>query len=266
MIVKKQFLDQIKEHFNLNIYEVKIWTALLSRGIATAGSLSEIGDVPRSRSYDVLESLEKKGFIVMKLGKPIKYIAVKPEEILQRMKKEITKETEERTKVIDGLKGTELFTELEMLHTQGIALVDPSLISSSVVGRRNVYSKMKYMIENAKESIVIGTTGEGLVRKLTTLKNSLKRASKKGVEIKVIAPVKKEHDVYIKKMKDVVTVRHSKDSIGRFLIADGKELIFMMSNDEQGLHQSYDTGVWVNSPYFTTAVETMFNMHWDSLE
>jgi len=40
--------------------------------------------VPRSRCYDVLESLEKKGFIISKIGKPLKYIAVPPEEVVER--------------------------------------------------------------------------------------------------------------------------------------------------------------------------------------
>ena len=91
MIVKDTFLNKLREDFNLNIYEVKIWTALLSRGISTAGELSDIGNVPRSRTYDVLETLEKKGFIIMKLGKPIKYIAIKPEEIIKRIKKNFFK-------------------------------------------------------------------------------------------------------------------------------------------------------------------------------
>ena len=84
MIVNEEFLKKLRSSFDLNIYEVKVWTALLSRGVAAAGELADISGVPRSRSYDVLENLEKKGFIVMKLGKPIKYIAVKPEEILKR--------------------------------------------------------------------------------------------------------------------------------------------------------------------------------------
>ncbi|MBS3095823.1 hypothetical protein J4480_00115, partial [Candidatus Woesearchaeota archaeon] len=42
---------QIK-NFGINGYEVKIWTALLSRGVSTAGELSDIANVPRSRSYD----------------------------------------------------------------------------------------------------------------------------------------------------------------------------------------------------------------------
>ena len=71
MIVKEEFLSRLRKIFDLNLYEVKVWTALLSRGISTAGELSSISDVPRSRTYDILESLEKKGFIVMKLGKPI---------------------------------------------------------------------------------------------------------------------------------------------------------------------------------------------------
>ena len=72
MIVQKEFLQRLKRDFSLNIYEVKIWTALLSRGIATAGELADISGVPRSRCYDVLETLEKKNFIIMKIGKPIK--------------------------------------------------------------------------------------------------------------------------------------------------------------------------------------------------
>jgi len=77
MIVKDEFLSRLRKIFGLNLYEVKVWTALLSRGTSTAGELSNISDVPRSRTYDILESLEKKGFIIMKLGKPIKFVALK---------------------------------------------------------------------------------------------------------------------------------------------------------------------------------------------
>ena len=61
MIVKEEVLSKLRRYFDLNLYEVRIWTALLSRGVSTAGELSDIGHVPRSRAYDVLESLEKKG-------------------------------------------------------------------------------------------------------------------------------------------------------------------------------------------------------------
>jgi len=37
MIVKDEFLAKLRRYFNLNLYEVKIWAALLSRGVSTAG-------------------------------------------------------------------------------------------------------------------------------------------------------------------------------------------------------------------------------------
>src|SRR5574342_874378 len=104
MIVQKDFLNKLKD-FGLNSYEAKLWTALLSRGIATAGELSDIANVPRSRSYDVLESLEKKGFAITKLGKPIKYVAVPPEEVLERVKKNVTEEAKQMSQRLEELKG-----------------------------------------------------------------------------------------------------------------------------------------------------------------
>src|SRR3989339_870219 len=135
MIVKEEFLSKLRRYFSLNLYEVKIWTALLSRGVSTAGELSDIANVPRSRSYDVLESLEKKGFIIMKIAKPIKYMAVPPSEVLERVKKRIKESADEQEKGIEELKGSKILTELNLLHTTGIETTDPHDITGSIKGR-----------------------------------------------------------------------------------------------------------------------------------
>jgi len=120
MIVKEEFLKRLRADFDLNIYEVKIWTALLCRGLATAGELSDISQIPRSRSYDVLDSLEKKGFVMMKLGKPIRYIAIEPNEIIRRVKDKIKEKSESRMVSLEKIKKEEIFDELELLYKQGI--------------------------------------------------------------------------------------------------------------------------------------------------
>ena len=121
MIVKDEFLSRLRKIFDLNLYEVKVWTALLSRGTSTAGELSNISDVPRSRTYDILESLEKKGFIVMKLGKPIKFVALKPEEVVERVKKNLMKGAQEKTQRLERLRPDKLMLrkaqEAESLNT-----------------------------------------------------------------------------------------------------------------------------------------------------
>ena len=75
VMVDADLVASIRDYFDLNSYEAKVWLALLGRGIASAGELAEITSVPRSRTYDILESLERKGLAMMRLGKPIKYIA-----------------------------------------------------------------------------------------------------------------------------------------------------------------------------------------------
>src|SRR5512146_1860333 len=116
MIMKQELVKQIREYFNLNIYETKVWVALLSKGIASAGEVAELSGVPRSRTYDVLESLEKRGFAIVKIGKPVKYIAVKPTEVIEKMKSHTLHEAQEKVKSLANLKNTSEYVELEQLH------------------------------------------------------------------------------------------------------------------------------------------------------
>src|SRR3989338_5493561 len=88
MVVSTEALDALKG-IGLNLYERKIFVALLAKGIATAGEVSSIAKVPRSRSYDILESLAEKGFVILQPSKPIKYVALEPKDALDRSKQNL---------------------------------------------------------------------------------------------------------------------------------------------------------------------------------
>ena len=264
MIVKEEFLSKLRRYFSLNLYEVKIWTALLSRGVSTAGELSDIANVPRSRSYDVLESLEKKGFAIMKLGKPIKYIAVPPNEVVERVKKNLKVEAEERVKRLEKLKGTEVLTELATLHTQGIELIEPSDLSGSLRGRHNLYNHLETTIKNAQESVTLSTTSQGFLRKVEGLIPTFEKLKKKGVKIRIAAPITKECSQAVKDVSQFAEVRNT-DIKSRFCIVDGKELVFMVLDDKD-VHPTYDVGIWVNTPFFATALEELFESSWQNMK
>ncbi|MAG52335.1 MAG: hypothetical protein CMH62_00055 [Nanoarchaeota archaeon] len=265
MIVKETFLQKLRTAFNLNIYEVKIWTALLSRGISTAGELSDISEVPRSRSYDVLETLEKKGFVIMKLGKPIKYIAVKPEDIIKRIKKDVQTKLDKKIKQLEDVKGTSFFDELETLHKKGVKIVEPSDFTGSLKNRENIYHKISTMLENAKESITLVTSAEGLVRKHGLLKKSLKKLKTKGVKIRIVAPITKDNLKVAKELDQLGEIKNTQRINARFVIVDNKEIVFMVLGDDE-VHSNYDVGIWMNTPYFSTALSDMFNIVWNNLE
>ena len=172
MIVKEEFLSRLRKIFDLNLYEVKVWTALLSRGTSTAGELSSISDVPRSRTYDILESLEKKGFIVMKLGKPIKFIALKPEEVIERVKKNLVVNAREKSKRLEKLKSDEVLEELTGIFSEGIRYVEPTDLSGSLKGRQNVYNHLDMLVREAEKTITsFDTASDDLV---TLFRNKMK--------------------------------------------------------------------------------------------
>jgi len=264
VIVKEEFLSKLRRYFSLNLYEVKIWAALLSRGVSTAGELSDIANVPRSRSYDVLESLEKKGFVIMKLGKPIKYIAVPPSEVLERVKKNMKIEADERVKRLEDLKNTEILGELNTLHTQGVELVEPADLSGSLRGRHNLYNHLELTIRNAEETVTLMTTSQGLMRKVEGLKPTLEQVKKRGVKIRIAAPLTKETRNAVKEIQDIADVRHT-NSKARFCIVDGKEIIFMVLDDSE-VHPTYDVGIWVNTPFFAKALEELFDLAWKNMK
>ncbi len=264
MIVKEEFLNKLRGLFSLNLYEVKIWTALLSRGISTAGELSEIGNVPRSRAYDILESLEKKGFVVMKLGKPIKYLAVEPNEVVERAKKLAREDAEDSVKKLEEMKGTDVLKELDTLHKQGIEFIEPTDLSGAIRGRHNVYSHMETMLKGAKKSVVLVTTGKGLVRKSEALGSTLEKLRKKNVKIRIAADLNKASLNTAKDLSKIAEVRHVNKLGARFCVVDGENLMFLVMNDDN-VHPSYDIGVWVNTPFFANALENMFELAWKDM-
>ncbi len=265
MIVKEEFLGRLRKIFDLNLYEVKVWTALLSRGTSTAGELSNISDVPRSRTYDILESLEKKGFIIMKLGKPIKFVALKPEEVIERVKKNLVRETQDKTKRLETMKGDEVLEELNSIFTQGIKFIEPTDLSGSLKGRQNVYNQLDMMVRNAEKSITIVTTREGLNRKMEALMPSFEKAKKRGVKIRIAAPIDSNNAQVARELKKVAEVKNMEKMRARFMIIDSNQVMFMLLDDEK-FHPNYDTGVWINTEFFAQALEQLFELAWKDMK
>jgi sugar-specific transcriptional regulator TrmB len=263
MIVQKEFLNKLKD-FGLNSYEGKLWTALLSRGIATAGELSDIANVPRSRSYDVLESLEKKGFIIMKLGKPIKYIAVPPNDVIERVKRKLVEDAESQTRMIEELRKTHVLDELNQLHSEGITTVEPTEVSGVVKGRNNLFHHLESMMKSAEQRITILTTEKGFARKVDQLKTVLKKTADRGVKIRIAAPVGK-NTKSLEIVAPYTEIRNSGAILGRWCIIDGKEIMFMLLNDDN-IHSSYDLGVWIKTPFFANAMEKTFDKAWEDMK
>ena len=72
----------------LTEYEAKAYLALLSTHLSTATQVSEKSGVPRTRIYQVLESLQQEGWIRVYSGVPLLFRAVEPVRIFEKVKED----------------------------------------------------------------------------------------------------------------------------------------------------------------------------------
>lgn len=258
MIVKPELVKKIKSSFDLNIYETKVWLALLSRGMSSAGEIAELSGVPRSRTYDVLESLEKGGFAIEKLGKPVKYLAVKPSVVIEKLKNNTMKYAEEKVEVLTSLKDTKEYEELLNLHDTGVEPMKNHELSTSIKGRSNLYSQLRDTMESAENSVYLATSSYELMSKQKMFSEVFDKLKKRGVDLKVIVS---DDDAEAKKLsKRFGAVIKSKKINARFMISDKKELIFTLK--PTNVHEDYDYGFWINSEYFTNSLAYLFELAW----
>jgi HTH-type transcriptional regulator, sugar sensing transcriptional regulator len=253
MIVKAELVKKIKDYFDLNIYETKVWLALISKGIASAGEVATISGVPRSRTYDVLETLEKRGFAIEKLGKPVKYLGVKPERVLEKMKNNAKRQAEEKLKGLSKIKETAEFTELEEIYREGIDPIKREDISAALRGRMNISNHLREILQEAEKEVIISTDAEELNLRIKLFKQIFDLLKKNGVKMKIALFGDKE---IIQKVSDTLGIKIKNSPIdSKFFIVDRQQILFYLSKENTG----DDTAIWLNSEFFANAFASMFD-------
>ena len=177
MVINSKVSDALKT-IGLNKYERNLWIALLARGSARAGELADISKVPRSRTYDVLESLADKGFAIVQPGKPIRYVAVQPREAMERAKKRIQSNAEEMCEKINRLVKSEAIKDLEKIHKESFTTISAEELSGSVRGRYAMLQQAETMLKKAKKYAKFITTERGFTDLYENHSSLIQRLSK----------------------------------------------------------------------------------------
>lgn len=266
MLASQKTLDALKG-IGLNLYERKLWVALLARGTSTAGELSTIANVPRSRSYDILQSLAEKGFVVVQTAKPLKYVTIAPGEALDRAKKKISEDTQTTLTRIDEMKDSPIMKELNEISAQGLKMVSPEDMGGSLKGKYSVSQQLTSMFKDANKKISILTTGEGLNDLFSTHFEDLRKANEKGVKIQIAAAVTEKGSEAVKAFSGIAEIRNLDQKevpvAGRFAVVDGKELVFSLTDTK--VHSTQDMAFWSRSEHAAASVmEPLFKVVWNS--
>ncbi len=253
MIAKQELINKIRDYFDLNIYETKVWLALLGKGAASAGEIASISGVPRSRTYDVLESLEKKGFAIVKIGKPVKYLGVKPKMVIEKLKNNVKTKADEKIFSLSNVKDTDEFAQLEGLYKEGIIPVKREDISAALKGKSNISNFLKELLANAKKEVMICTTADEMAMKTKLFFQTFEALKKENVKIKLALS---GDERLIKHIEEKVGMKIKKTELdSKFFIIDRKEIMFYISKNAEA---GEDVAIWLNSEFFSQAFAVLF--------
>jgi len=228
----------------LNQYEAKSYYALCTSGKGTAGDLAQIAIVARPRIYDVLRSLQDKGFVAVQQGRPEKYAALPLGEAIKTLKKKRHESLAQEITKIDEIGGS-LANKLSAVSTAETAASEEKVWT--LKGRDAIYSKLGSMIEGAKRHVTISSTPHGVLRKFSEHAKLFEKAKGRGVKIHVVSQLEKQKASEISRLAKVSTASLPT----RFALADDQALIFL---SEEGTEPEEETGVWLKAPHL---VETL---------
>ncbi len=143
----KEVINILKE-FGLGEYEAKAYLALLERGKISARVISEVTRIPYTKIYQVLQNLERYGFIISISGKPRKHVAVSPDKALEKKMAQIRKQYNEEERKRKNLK-KKLVNELNPLFESNVEDIMTETGTRTIVGSVNVTSHIKNTILNS---------------------------------------------------------------------------------------------------------------------
>lgn len=174
-------IENIKR-LGLNEYESRAYKALLKLGRASAVGVSRGAGVPRARVYDVLFSLEKKGFAIRSAGKPVEFHAVKPTKAFEAIAGRQRAGLESRLGELASVAG---LIEKSASFEDNLGEEAAWIISG---GRQNIYSFISQQLEKCSDCVFINSSESGLKRKKAAFGPGLVSLSRKGVRV-VMKPV-----------------------------------------------------------------------------
>ncbi|MFW5902459.1 MAG: TrmB family transcriptional regulator [archaeon] len=244
----KDMISELQK-IGLNEYESKAFIALLNEDTLTAGKISKKADIPRPRTYDVLESLEDKGMCSIQPGRPTKYKANPLEEAVGNLKERKKKEHAEELEKIDKVKN-KIQKELKKSRkTRKKSNENPHDFLWFLKNKEKLSSKIKKLIQGAKEEIVLATDSEDALEHIKEYGKEFQEAKNRGTNIRVITDDTDEIERAIE-FAEVQKENHKH----RFMTIDDHSILFLTPKKDK----DKEVGAWVKSPFFTKGLKHKF--------
>lgn len=262
-MVKERMVELLQEHFELNLYEARAYVALVAFGVLTPAELASVSEVPAPRTYDVLRSLEKKGFALSQPGKANKYRPVHPKNVLEKFIEDwqvrVKEELEAKKKAKEEL--LELMTPLIETEVPKYGVERVWVVR----GIRNSTLKTQEMLEEVEKEILLADNGYIAAN----LDEEVAKAVDRGVNARIIVSKQVLPRIETSKIMD-----YYKEGKLELKVLDKIELpmlicdeeVFFALEDLAARYFNYETQVWIKDFRVVELFKGKFNEYWEKAE
>lgn len=236
---------QVLREAGLTDYESRAYLSLLKRGVMTASEVSEYGSIPYSKVYETLNSLDRKGWVEAKRGRPSRYYPKSPSEALEAARLRLEDMVSEWKRIVLG--------ELQPFYEHRELREKPDIWI--LRGEFNVLAKLREMLSAVKTELMVAVPdfamsfAEAIAPMLTHLQDA-------GVEVSTMVT----KGWAVEKIADIGEVRVRDTMFGGGVIVDAKEALLFLGEDKPTLV------IWSNHMGLVKFARDYFQYLWTSSE
>ncbi|MFB0523393.1 MAG: TrmB family transcriptional regulator [Candidatus Bathyarchaeia archaeon] len=204
----------------LTSYETRAYLALIQSGVMTASHVSESSEVPYSKIYETLNSLQRKGWIETEKGRPTQYYPKSPSEAFLAMRLRL----EEKTRLWKQA----IIDELQPLYERREFREKPDIWI--LRGESSVLAKLQEMLDGARKELMVAAPGFARVF-MDAGVPALNRLQSGGVDIRVMVT----GGWNVEELRGVGEIRVRDGMFGGGIIVDGREALLLLGEEKPTL-------------------------------
>ncbi len=246
-------IEELLRTIDLSEYEIKVFLALNRLTNSTATLIAKLSKVPRNKTYEVLEKLKNKGFVMELPTIPKKFQISNLEKI-----KEVIKDNQERLIRLEQESNNLI---LKLSQQKLLTSKEPLTI---IKGQKNIVQKIT--AETAKAETEVLACFRSFFDSATNFR-TIKEVIDKRVKVRFIGAYNSENESKIKRLLELgVEFRIYDEKLfgphgTRFSVIDNKAARITIGKPEIKDSEEY-LSIWIESPSLINLLKREFENMW----
>ena len=248
-------VDQALSKFKLNKNEIRVYLYLARFGAHKAQSIAEALGVHRTEGYKILRRLESQGLVSKIMERPMKFVAVPLENVLNNL-------IEERRQKIH-----EMEQKKEQLLKIWATLPEPESVSHEketfqvLEGKKHISVRLAELLENSESSFKMVVSDNNLIWLYNTpfLDDAEEKVENEGLMMRLMTNYSPTSSYVMDQLNigDGDFAYMKGEEMPGFFINDKGEMILLMANDKNNVY-----GLWTNYASIVQSYRVLFDLLW----